>query len=123
MNATKTELNQKKCTPCHKNTPPLDHNEQRNLLEELNSDWRIERGHHLEKEYLFPDFRHALSFTNCIGELAECEGHHPDIFLAWGKVKIHIWTHKIDGLTENDFILAAKCDQERYKLLAERPCY
>ncbi len=68
--------------------------------------------HHLEKEYIFADFRQALDFTVKVGEVAENQDHHPDIYLAWGKVKLTIWTHKIDGLTESDFILAAKADQE-----------
>jgi 4a-hydroxytetrahydrobiopterin dehydratase len=68
-------------------------------------------GHHLEKEYRFHDFREALGFTNRVGELAEEQGHHPDIELAWGRVKLTVWTHKIDGLTESDFIWAAKADQ------------
>ena len=66
----------------------------------------------LEKEYEFADFRQALDFTNRVGELAETQGHHPDIYLAWGRVRLTIWTHKIDGLTESDFILAAKADSE-----------
>src|SRR3990167_5083831 len=72
--------------------------------------WKVVGEHHLEKEYLFDDFRQALDFTNKVGEMAETEGHHPDIHLAWGQVKIVIWTHKIDGLTESDFIFAAKAD-------------
>lgn len=67
--------------------------------------------HHLEKEYRFADFKTALDFTNKVGAVAEKEGHHPDIYLAYGKVKIVLWTHKIDGLSESDFILAAKCDE------------
>jgi len=67
--------------------------------------------HHLEKEYQFKNFAQALAFTNKVGELAEAQGHHPDIYLAWGKVKITIWTHKINGLTESDFVLAAKADK------------
>ena len=67
--------------------------------------------HHLEKKYKFSNFRQALAFTNQVGELAETEGHHPDIYLAWGKVKLTVWTHKIDGLTESDFIFAAKVDE------------
>ncbi len=66
--------------------------------------------HHLEKEYRFKDFRAALAFTNRVGEVAEAQGHHPDIHLSWGKAKLIIWTHKIDGLTESDFIFAAKTD-------------
>jgi len=67
--------------------------------------------HHLEKKFKFKNFRQALDLTNQIGERAEAEGHHPDIYLAWGKVELKIWTHKIDGLSESDFIFAAKVDQ------------
>jgi 4a-hydroxytetrahydrobiopterin dehydratase len=67
--------------------------------------------HHLEKEYKFRNFQEALDFTNHVGELAERQNHHPDIYLAWGKVRLTIWTHKIDGLTESDFVFAAKADQ------------
>jgi 4a-hydroxytetrahydrobiopterin dehydratase len=76
----------------------------------LGGGWKAVAGHHLEKEYSFADFKQALDFTNKIGEIAEHQGHHPDIYLAWGKVRLTIWTHKIDGLTESDFILAAKAD-------------
>ncbi len=68
------------------------------------------RGHHLEKKYTFDDFAGALAFTCRVGEVAEAEGHHPDIELGWGRVVLRVWTHKIDGLTENDFILAARAD-------------
>ncbi len=81
------------------------------LARELGGGWQVVAGHHLEKEYQFKDFRDALAFTNKVGELAEDQGHHPDIYLTWGKVKLTIWTHKINGLTESDFILAAKADQ------------
>jgi 4a-hydroxytetrahydrobiopterin dehydratase len=81
------------------------------LIEELGPNgWRAVDGHHLEKEYTFPDFRTALAFVDRVGEVAEAEGHHPDLFLAWGRVRITIWTHKVDGLTESDFVLAAKAD-------------
>ncbi|MHC4798008.1 MAG: 4a-hydroxytetrahydrobiopterin dehydratase, partial [Planctomycetota bacterium] len=66
--------------------------------------------HHLEKEFKFKNFLQALEFTNRVGALAEEQGHHPDIHLAWGKAKITVWTHKIDGLTESDFVFAAKAD-------------
>ena len=72
--------------------------------------WQVVDGHHLEKTYRFADFGEALAFTNRIGAVAERQGHHPDIHLTWGKVGVSIWTHKIDGLTESDFILAAKFD-------------
>jgi 4a-hydroxytetrahydrobiopterin dehydratase len=73
--------------------------------------WRVVNEHHLERTFTFPNFRTALAFTNRVGELAEQQGHHPDIHLAWGKVTVTIWTHKIDGLTESDFVLAAKIDR------------
>lgn len=71
--------------------------------------WRIVEEHHLEKEYRFGDFAEALAFVNRVGALADAEDHHPDLFLAWGRVRITIWTHTIDGLTESDFVFAAKC--------------
>jgi 4a-hydroxytetrahydrobiopterin dehydratase len=104
------ELSKKKCVPCRGGVPPLKGEELQKLEKELGNGWKVVDGHHLEKEYKFPDFEKALAFTNQVGEIAEAEGHHPDIYLTWGKVKIQIWTHKIDGLTESDFILAAKCD-------------
>ena len=75
-------------------------------------EWRVVDDHHLEKEYAFTDFKEALAFTNRVGELAESIGHHPDIYLAWGKVRLTVWTHKIDGLNEADFVFAAKADRE-----------
>lgn len=104
-----SELAQKKCTPCRGGVPSLPPHEIGELLHKLDG-WSIEHGHHLSKAYSFPDFVQALAFVNEIGALAEAEGHHPDIHLGWGKVVIEIWTHKIDGLTESDFILAAKID-------------
>ena len=106
-----TELAQKKCIPCRGGIPPLKGSVLNKLKAELGNNWDIADEHHLKKEFLFKNFREALDFTNKIGELAEEEGHHPDIYLAWGKVIITMWTHKIDGLTESDFILAAKIDK------------
>jgi len=91
--------------------PPLEGGEIKRYLDELGNDWTVVEDHHLEKEYGFEDFRQALDFTNRVGELAEEQGHHPDVYLAWGKVKLLLWTHKIDGLTESDFIFAAKADE------------
>ena len=105
-------LAKKTCIPCKGGVPPLKGTKLDALLEKLKNDWKIIKEHHLEKEYSFKNFKEALSFTNKVGELAENQGHHPDIFLAWGKVKLTIWTHKIDGLTESDFIFAAKADKE-----------
>jgi 4a-hydroxytetrahydrobiopterin dehydratase len=81
------------------------------LLEQLGGGWRAVDGHHLVKEYRFKDFVEALAFTNRLGAIAEAQRHHPDIDLAWGKVGLKIWTHTINGLTESDFVLAAKADE------------
>lgn len=104
------ELSAKDCEPCRGGIPPLEADEIERLRVELGGDWQVVNDHHLRKVWNFPDFRAALDFTNAVGELAETEGHHPDIYLAWGKVELTIWTHKIGGLHENDFILAAKID-------------
>lgn len=106
-----TELAAMDCIPCRGGVPPLQGKELEQLQERLQGDWEVVNEHHLTKEYSFPDFRQALDFTNKVGELAEQQGHHPDIHLAWGKVGVTIWTHKIDGLTESDFVMAAKIDQ------------
>jgi 4a-hydroxytetrahydrobiopterin dehydratase len=103
-------LAEKECVPCKGGVPPLKGNELRNLAAQLKPSWQVLGEHHLEREFKFKDFREALNFTNKVGELAEVQGHHPDIFLSWGKVKVTTWTHKIDGLTESDFVLAAKID-------------
>jgi len=104
-----SELAKKKGVPCEGGVPSLPAEGVADLLNQLNG-WAIADGHHLHKSCAFPDFVSALAFVNQVGELAEQEGHHPDIYLTWGKVEIKIWTHKIDGLTESDFILAAKID-------------
>ncbi len=103
-------LKRKECVPCHGGVPPLQGAALKALLSGLGHQWRAVRGHHLEKEFAFPDFRRALDFTVKVGEIAEAQGHHPDILLGWGRVKVTTWTHKIDGLTENDFVLAAKIE-------------
>jgi len=104
------DLAKKECVPCKGGVPPLAGDELRRLHEQLAGGWRVVEGHHLEKDYEFPDFKAAWSFTDRVAELAEEQGHHPDIYLAWGKVKLTVWTHKIDGLTESDFVFAAKAD-------------
>jgi 4a-hydroxytetrahydrobiopterin dehydratase len=105
-----TELAEKHCVPCRGGVPPLKAQALRDLANQLGGNWRVVSEHHLEKSYEFPDFKTALAFTDRVGAIAESEGHHPDIHLAWGKVTLTIWTHKIDGLTESDFILAARAD-------------
>lgn len=106
-----SNLTKKKCTPCEGGVPPLSGEELEKYRAELRGGWHVVNEHHLEKEFSFKDFKEALSFTNQVGEIAEEEGHHPDINLTWGKVRICTWTHSINGLSENDFILAAKIDE------------
>jgi 4a-hydroxytetrahydrobiopterin dehydratase len=96
--------------PCKGEVPPLKGQELESYLKRVEG-WSVAREHHLTKTFKFPDFREALGFVNQVGEVAEQQGHHPDIFLAWGKVEITLWTHAIDGLTESDFIMAAKINQ------------
>ncbi len=103
-------LAEKQCVPCKGGVPPLAGEELKALQEQLDESWHVVDGHHLEREYRFKNFKHALEFTNRVGEMAEAQNHHPDIHLAWGRVRVTIWTHKIDGLTESDFIFAAKTD-------------
>jgi 4a-hydroxytetrahydrobiopterin dehydratase len=105
-----SDLADRQCVPCGGGVPPLKGTDVRKLSEQLAGSWKVVEEHHLEKEYRFPNFAEALAFTNRVGAVAEEQDHHPDIFLAWGKVEIKIWTHKIDGLTESDFIFAAKAD-------------
>ncbi len=104
-----SELASKKCVPCKGGVPPLKGSELKELQKQLRG-WDVIEEHHLYKTFKFPDFKTALTFTNKVGEVAEEEGHHPQICLTWGKVEIKIYTHKIQGLTESDFILAAKID-------------
>jgi 4a-hydroxytetrahydrobiopterin dehydratase len=108
-------LADRKCEPCRGGVPPLKGEALQKLQGELAGDWQIVDDQRLEKTYRFKNFRQALDFTVRVGELAENIGHHPDIFLAWGQVKLTIWTHKIQGLSDADFILAAKADRlERF---------
>lgn len=101
----------KQCKPCRGGESPLKGEDLKKLGDQLSKGWEIVDEHHLRKTYEFDDFRQALDFTNRVGEMAEDQGHHPDIYLGYGNVEIKVWTHKIDGLTESDFIFAAKADQ------------
>jgi 4a-hydroxytetrahydrobiopterin dehydratase len=105
-----SELSSKTCVPCRGGVPPLAGKELEEIARQVPA-WKVVEGHHLTRAFAFGDFREALVFVNKVGEIAESEGHHPDILLAWGKAEITIWTHKINGLTESDFILAAKIDK------------
>jgi 4a-hydroxytetrahydrobiopterin dehydratase len=103
-------LASKRCVPCTGGVAPLKGEELGRLAGEV-PDWTVVNNHHITRSFRFPDFKTALDFVNRIGAIAETEGHHPDITLAWGRVDVLTYTHKIDGLTESDFILAAKVDQ------------
>jgi 4a-hydroxytetrahydrobiopterin dehydratase len=104
------DLAQKNCIPCQGGVLSLPDEEIQGYLEELTG-WFLNDKEHLEKSYDFKDFRDGFEFVKRVGEMAEVQGHHPDIFLAWGKVVLEIWTHKINGLVESDFIFAAKADE------------
>lgn len=103
-------LADKQCVPCKGGVPPLTPADITPLLAQLDG-WSVVDNHHLEKTYILKDFVQALALVNRIGAIAEAQNHHPDIFLAWGRVGVKIWTHKINGLTESDFVFAAKCDR------------
>jgi 4a-hydroxytetrahydrobiopterin dehydratase len=106
-----SDLASKECIPCKGGVPPLEGSELTDLHEELGGGWQLIDDHHLAKEYRFQNFVEALDFTNKVGGLAEDTNHHPEICLTWGRVTLTIWTHKIDGLTESDFVWAAKADR------------
>lgn len=104
------QLADKKCVPCRGGTPPLHGSD----LEKLHAsvpDWKVLDERQVQREFRFPDFKQALEFVNRVGAVAEEQGHHPDILLAWGKVGVTLWTHSINGLTESDLIMAAKIDR------------
>jgi 4a-hydroxytetrahydrobiopterin dehydratase len=105
-----SDLAERECVPCRGGVPPLKGEEIKEFSAQL-KEWRVVDEHHLQKTYGFKDFRESLDFVNRVGELAEAQGHHPDICFGWGKADVTIWTHKINGLTESDFVLAAKIDK------------
>jgi len=106
-----SDLASRDCIPCKGGVPPLRGPELEALAARIDGDWSVIDEHHLARSYSFPDFAAALAFVNRVGEMAEQQSHHPDLHLAWGRVGVEIWTHKIDGLTESDFVFAAKCDR------------
>jgi len=101
-----------KCVPCRGGVPAMDVAKAQDLLKQLQTGWQLNSRGHLERLYTFKDFAQALKFVNKVGAVAEAEGHHPDFHLGWGKCTVEVWTHKINGLTESDFYLAAKADRE-----------
>jgi 4a-hydroxytetrahydrobiopterin dehydratase len=108
-----SDLASRRCVPCKGGVPPLRGAALLVLHNQLGGHaggWRIVDEHHLEKEFRFANFADALGFVNRVGAMADEQDHHPDVLLSWGRARITIWTHKIDGLTESDFVFAAKCD-------------
>ena len=113
------DLAQRSCVPCKGGVPPLTEDERRPLLLQIDRDWSVferpDEKHDsialLARSYSFKNFAEAMSFANGVATIAEEQNHHPDLFIAWGRVGVEIWTHKIGGLTESDFIFAAKCDR------------
>ncbi len=112
-------LADKKCIPCHGGTPPMELDRAEALLQELQDGWQLNADGHLERTYKFRNFRQAMSFANKVADRAEAEGHHPDLYIAWGRCRVEVWTHKIQGLTECVFFFAAKGDRALEELGAD----
>lgn len=115
MDESACQLDAKQCVPCRGGVEPLRGEAICKLRTQIDPSWSVCDEHHLERIFKFKNFLQALDFTNLIGKLAEAQGHHPEITLTWGKVTVRIWTHKINGLHENDFILAAKIDKTLFE--------
>ena len=99
------------CVPCKGGVPPMEKPRAEELLRELDEGWCLNPDGHLERTYTFSNFVDAMAFANRVGDIAEEQNHHPDLYVAWGKCTVEIWTHKVQGLTESDFYLAAKADR------------
>ncbi len=110
-----------KCVPCRGGIPPMEWPKIQEMLYQLKPGWHVSPQGHLERTYHFPDFARALEFANKVGAVAEGEGHHPDLHVGWGKCTVEIWTHKVGGLTESDFYLAAKTDRVMETTAASAP--
>jgi len=109
------DLADNKCVPCRGGVPPLTPEQIAPLLAKLEG-WQVEDNKKLIKSYKFKNFLEAMAFANAIVPVAEAEGHHPDLYVRWGEVRVYLWTHKIDGLTESDFFMAAKIDRAHDQL-------
>jgi 4a-hydroxytetrahydrobiopterin dehydratase len=105
-----TDLCDRTCVPCQRGAPPLTADQSRALAAQIDR-WSVVDNHHIEKTWRFPDFATVMTFANAVAALADEQGHHPELLLAWGSARVRIWTLKIDGLTESDFVLAAKIDR------------
>ena len=108
-------LADRQCIPCRGGVPPLEQERIDELLTELGDDWQLSDDGHLVRDFKFKNFVGALEFANRVGAIAEEQAHHPDLHVAWGKCRVEIWTHKIDGLTESDFFFAAKASRAYQK--------
>ena len=104
-----SDLANKTCVPCNAQTPTLTGEKLQSFANEV-PEWEVVEGHHLRRRYPFRNFRDALDFVDRVGEVAEGQGHHPEIEFGWGYAEVRVWTHAIDGLSENDFVLAARID-------------
>ena len=105
------DLAEQQCVPCRGGVPPMERTRAENMLTELGSAWRLNPAGHLERSYRFSDFAQSMSFANTVADIAEAEGHHPELRVGWGNCTVEIWTHKVNGLTESDFFLAAKAER------------
>jgi 4a-hydroxytetrahydrobiopterin dehydratase len=104
-------LADQQCVPCRGGVPPMPRERAEQLLRELDQGWQLNAADHLEREYEFKNFLSAMAFANRVADIAEAQAHHPDLHVGWGRCSVEIWTHKINGLTESDFYLAAKADR------------
>lgn len=105
------ELSKKTCVPCRGGVPPLKGDELLSLANELSAEWSVVNEHHLAKAFSFAEWASAMAFANAVSTIAEEQNHHPDLHVSWGRVGVEIWTHKINGLTESDFVFAAKVQE------------
>lgn len=111
MTSTNCDLADMTCQPCRGGMLPMSRDAAKRMLTRLDAAWALNEAGHLVRNFAFKDFMEALGFANALGAIAEAQGHHPDLLVAWGRCGVEIWTHKIQGLAEADFILAAKADR------------
>jgi 4a-hydroxytetrahydrobiopterin dehydratase len=105
------DLSKKKCIPCEGGIPPLTEKEVSDFKKQISSDWKVIDNSKISKEFMFVNYRHTIDFVNKVAEIAESEGHHPVLHIFFGRAVVELWTHSVNGLSENDFILAAKIDK------------
>lgn len=105
------DLSAKKCIPCEGGVPALDANEVSDYKKLISDNWKVIENNKLSREFYFVSYRHTIDFINEVADIAEKEGHHPVLHIYFGRALVELWTHSISGLSENDFILAAKIDK------------